>query len=174
MTPRRSAVERRVLDAIDFARRICPGYADGRGPAAKNDVETLARYLNVRMRVTRLDQPTILLPPVGGSYRLLIDDRLHWGTRDYVIRHELGHVLAGDAAEPTVLHFAGPLPEAEDVADLFAFADMVTAEDCGQGVEWVRQRMEELVVVDYQPWYHRPDDLAPKLIRLRERIEHWL
>lgn len=174
VSPRRSAVERRVLDAIGFARAICPGYARGERPAARDDLERLARYLNVQIRITRLDQPTILLPPIAGRYRLLIDEAVHWGTRDYVVRHELGHVLAGDADEPTILQFAGPLPEAEDVADLFAFADLITNGDCEQGEGWVRERIESLVVVDYGPWYHRPAELAPQIIRLRERIDHWL
>ena len=157
------------------ARRPATALTYGAGtPTPRNDLERLARYLNVQVRVARLSQPAILLPPIGGKYHLLIDEGLHWGTRDYVIRHELGHVLAGDADGPTILHFAGPLPEAENVADLFAFADLISGADCEEGPAWVESRIQRLVVVDYGPWYQRPPELAPRLIRLRERIDYWL
>lgn len=91
MKLRATPVEARVLDAVDFARRICPGYGDGTGPASRSDVARLARYLHVDIRVRELDHPSLLLPPIGGHHGLLIDRGLHRETRDYVIRHELGH-----------------------------------------------------------------------------------
>lgn len=174
MAARRSQVERRVLDAIDFARRVCPSYANGTRPARSDEIERLCRYLNVQVRIGPMDHPCILMPPIGGKYQLLLDEALHWGTRDYVIRHELGHLLAGDADEPTLFHFTGPLPEAEDVADLFAFADLLPDADLEQGRGWVETRMRDIVTVAYEPFYLRLPRLAPRAIRLAQLRRDWV
>lgn len=177
---RADAVERRVLDAIDFARRICPGYAMGTAPARRADIERLARYLNVKIRSADLDHPALLMPPIGGHYHLLIDGSLHRGTWDFLVRHELGHVLAGDVAQTAdellIFQFTGALPEAETVADLFAFADLIApqlaTEQCVDNI--LPTMMRAAVEVDYPPWYLRIPELAPRLVRLQKLIEERL
>ena len=175
---RTSEVERRVLDCVGFARRIVPDYARGKGAAPAADVQKLARYLNVRTWTKPLDHPALLLPPIGGQHHLIFDRSLHKATRDYVIRHELGHLLAGDVAatadELLIFQFTGPLPEAEDVADLFALSDLLDDADINQGETWVAERIQQLVQVDYEPWYRRVPRLAPGIIRMRKLIEERL
>lgn len=126
------------------------------------------------MRICDLDHPSLVLPPIAGAFRLLISRELHRATREYVVRHELGHVITGDADEPAVMHFTGHLPECEDVADLFAFLDLITREECDEGPEYVAERMRELVVLDYAPWYLRLERLPVRLIRMRKLVDEWL
>lgn len=128
----------------------------------------------MQVKVRALDHPCLLVPPFAGKACILLNSELHRGTRSYVLRHELGHVAAGDADEPTTLHFTGPLPEAEYVADLFAFADLITRDDCAEGVDWVERRVRDLVVLEHKHWYLRASELAPRLIRMRRLVDEWL
>lgn len=175
---RATAVERRTLQAIEFARRVVPRYADGTATTQEDDVRRLARFLNVEITRDELDHPTLILPPVLGRYRMILDQGLNRQTEAYVVRHELMHLIAGDIAETAeellIFQFTGPLPEAEAVADLGALADLLTVEDLEQGEEWVAGRIEELVRVDYAPWYKRVPELAPGVVRLRTLIEERL
>lgn len=127
--------------------------------------------MSLQTKVKALDHPCLLVPPIAGRPCLIVDEGLHRATREYVLRHELGHFFAGDAEEPTLFHFTGALPEAEYVADLFAFADLISVADVEQGEEWIAHRMRELVVLEYEPWYLRTRELPAMLVRLRTLID---
>lgn len=62
----------------------------------------------------------------------------------------------------------------EEVADLFALADLMPAADVAQGEEWVAGRIRELVQVDYEPWYLRVPALASGIVRMRQLIDERL
>lgn len=117
-----------------------------------------------------------LTHPMPDGYRRLYMSRyMPYEAAIYIELHECGHSLAGDADEPTILHFQGPLPEAEEVADLFALAGILSEEDCANGAEWAEKRIRELVPLDDRGWtQHRVRDLAPKAVRMRKLIEEWL
>lgn len=120
------------------------------------------------MKIVEMGIPSLLLPPVMGDYVAMIDPRVVGTTREYLLRHELGHVLAGDAGEPLSFQFPYPLPEAELVADIFAFADLIDTDSLRQGAPWVERRIRELVRFDYEPWYRRVERTADVLIRVRQ------
>lgn len=154
-----------------FARTVCPTYGNGAGPTSRAEMERLYRYARIRVRVREMDVPTLLLPPANGSYRLLIDPGVHWETKDgYIMRHELAHVLAGDADEPTLFRFEYPLPPAEMVADVFAFLDLLDDSDMRQGEEWIEKRVRDLVLIDYEYWYLRVPRIARGVVRARELL----
>lgn len=76
--------------------------------------------------------------------------------------------IAGDADEPTVLHFQGPIPEAEEVADLTALAACIDDVDAAHGVEWVEGRIREVCPLNDAGWQnYRIPALAPRVIRIR-------
>lgn len=163
-----------MVRCIDAAREHIPEYASGDGPTKRDRLDVLTRSFGVRIRFDSLDHPSLLIPVAVGGWRyLLLDSELHRPTIGFVVRHELGHLANGDAEEGTHFHFNGPLPECETVADLFAFADLISSEDCAQGVEWVAEMMRDLVTLDYEPWYRRLeiDRLPSQLIRLRIQLD---
>lgn len=85
----------------------------------------------------------------------------------HVTLHEVGHILAGDIDEPTILSFDGPMPEGEDVADLFSLLALLDAAELGQGPEYLEQRIRELVPLDNYGWQtYRVPRLAGKVVAL--------
>lgn len=162
----------RVLRALALARRVVPRY--GRGtPATTREVSRLARYcsLQVDRAVLDMDAPAVLLPPLGGRRRLILAPQLGPALRRYVTLHEIGHVLAGDADEITLLRFRGPLPEAEDVADLFALCGVLAAADLLDGPAGIEARIRVKVPLDDRGWrVHRVPRLARKLWKARRKL----
>lgn len=175
---RPSSVERRVLDAIRYARMMIPEYATG-GRVQWQQVERVLGFNRVRVHRANLDSPAFLTPKFGGYHRLFIATWLPRKVVEYIELHECGHVLAGDADEPTVLQFTGPLPEAEEVADLFALSSIITRADVMTAERWGTGHIEFLirdrVPLDDVGWQrYRIPDLAPKVIRIRRLIEERL
>lgn len=162
------------MKLLELARRICPEYANGEEPTPQQEIERLLAFWRVRVMVKPLDVPAVILPPFLGDHILLVDPGVHRATRDgYILRHELGHVLAEDAAEPTILRFTYPLPEAEMVSDVFAFLDLITHEEIDAGSETIEARLRELVVLDHRYWYLRVPRIAEELIAIRGLLKDW-
>ena len=114
----------------------------------------------------------MLLPPWNGAYQLIMAPWVSPLVARHVTLHEIGHVLMGDIEEPTVLQFEGPLPEAEDAADLFSLVALLDSEEIAQGPEFVETRIRELVPLDDRGWQvHRIPRLAGKLAGLRRAME---
>ncbi len=86
------------------------------------------------------------------------------------MRHELGHILAGDARELTTFSFQYPLPEAEMVADLFAFADLIPAAVVSQGASAVGRCIRSVVALEAPTWYLRIERVAILLPHLAEML----
>ena len=168
---RQSKTEKRTLGAIGTARLAVPDYARGNGIRG-GQVERLTAVFNLRIHRATSELPAVLTPPIAGKYRLYLGSTLTRQAERFVVLHELGHVLAGDADEPTVLQFNGPLPQAEEVADLFALTGLVRREDCVEGTEWLQERIRELAPIDDPGWQvHRIARLAPRLIRIRRLLD---
>lgn len=147
-----------------------PGYGDGRATDA--DVRQLLAAFNVDVIRAPMQTPAILTPPVDGIYRLMVAEWIGPAVARHIELHELGHVLCGDAQEPTFLKFTGPLPEAEEVADLFALVGIIGAAEAEQGSEYVEALIRERVPLEDRGWQkYRIPDLAPKVVRLRTSME---
>jgi hypothetical protein len=171
---KRTQAEKRALHAITLARMMVPNYARGEPPSGV-EIDQLLAFGHVKLVRANLDTPAVLTPPFGGWRRLVIAQWLPRTAAKYIELHECGHSLAGDADEPTFLQFSGPLPEAEEVADLFALAGIVSADDCAEGSFHVEQRIRELVPLNDRGWrLHRIPRLAPQIVRFRTLIDEWL
>lgn len=167
-------VERRVLDAIRYARMMIPAYATG-GRVRYREIERVLEFNHVRVHRDNFETPAFLTPKWEGFHRLYIASWLPRSVVEYIELHECGHVLAGDADEPTVLQFTGPLPEAEEVADLFALSGIIDAAEAEQGSEYVEALIRQRVPLDDRGWQkYRIPDLAPKVVRMRTLIEERL
>jgi hypothetical protein len=172
---KRSKEEKRVLAAVRMARMAVPSYGRGRA-VTRAEAAALMRLFNVDvLRGDLVDVPALLTPPVHGRFRLILDHRVGPDVARFIELHEVGHVATGDADEPTVLQFTGPLPEAEEVADLFALLGVLDELDTDQGPAWVEQRIRELVPLDDRGWQvHRIPRLAAKVCRMRNLAKEWL
>lgn len=171
MRPR--PIERRVLGAIETARLAVPDY--GSRPVRSREVEHLAAAFNLDVFPVETDIAAVLLPPVAGQYRLAIQADLGPDVVRHITLHEIGHILCGDAMEPTILRFTGPLPEAEEVADLFSLAALIDPVECEGGTDYVESLIRERVPLDNYGWQkYRIPELAPKVVRMRTLIEERL
>lgn len=149
----------------------------GRGQSvSRADVSLLSSFFKVQvMRASLRDVPAVLTPPIRGRHRLFLDESVGPDVALFIELHETGHVATGDADEPTVLQFTGPLPEAEEVADLFALLGILDEADTDQGPVWIEHRIRELVPLDDRGWQvHRIPRLATKVCRMRQLVKDWL
>lgn len=164
-----------MLDAIKYARMMIPDYGTGRRPLGV-EIDLLLEFGRIRIRRVHMEDLAYLTHPLHDGYRRLYMTRyLPYEAAIYIELHECGHSLAGDADEPTILHFQGPLPEAEEVADLFALSAILADQDCAHGPEWAESRIRQLVPLEDRGWQtYRVPQLAPKIIHLRHLIREWL
>lgn len=170
---KRTAVERRVLDAIRCARASVPHY--GSSIVTGHDRDRLLAWSHVEIIRGNYDAPAVLTTPFAGRRWLFVARWLPAAVVRYIELHECGHVMAGDCEEPTVLRFQGPLPEAEEVADLFALSAILSDADCELGAAWVEDKIRLLVPLEDRGWQnYRVPRLAPKVIRMRVLIKEWL
>lgn len=171
---RATKAERRTLEAIRYARMMIPEYATGRR-VRYADIERVLAFNRVKVHRDNFEAPAFLTPKWEGYHRLYIASWLPRAVVEYIELHECGHVLAGDADEPTVLQFTGPLPEAEEVADLFALSGIIGAAEAEQGSEYVEALIRERVPLEDYGWQkYRIPELAPKVVRMRTLIEERL
>ncbi len=118
------------------------------------------------MKVLRADQgiPADTWPPIDGVVHIFVDHSVGPQLLRYIQLHEVGHYLAGDLEEPTRFNFDGPLPEAEEVADLFALRGVLDAAELEQGASYIEGRIRELVPLEDRGWQtHRIPRLASRL-----------
>lgn len=111
--------------------------------------------------------PADVWPPINGVVHLFVSRDVGPQLLRYIKLHEIGHRLAGDLEEPTMFVFDGPLPEAEEVADLFAVVGILDRAEIGQGPEYVESRIRELVPLDNYGWQtYRIPRLAGRVCEL--------
>lgn len=109
------------------ARETAAGYAGEGAPAGAAELDALLRRAGCHVEIFsfRSDAVAMVLPRCGGAYPLLLDRGADAAERALALRHELAHVLAGDADGALFLLDEGYMSPAERVADLFALADLV-------------------------------------------------
>lgn len=122
--------ERAVLQAasrlVVTARAMVGSYAEGMCPINTGQVSELLLRTNTELVEHRFRSRTkgVAMPAIGGGSVIAVDVG---GLRTdvmFTIRHELAHVLAGEASEPTYLTAEDTMSHSERVADLFAVADL--------------------------------------------------
>lgn len=125
-----TAILRSAADLVMAARRLVPRFACGTTPLTTAELaELLARC---RCKTELVDVPpeepsahAVVSIPIGGYHRIGLRSDLSFDERQFALRHEVAHVLAGDADEPVAMVHRGYLTYAERLADLFALADLV-------------------------------------------------
>jgi hypothetical protein len=167
---------RAAAQLVHYAQRFQSRYASGTVPASTSELWQLLRGATCRVYEIepRPGARAIVTPPIAGYYRIGIKRDLSVTERAFALRHELGHVLAGDAEEPVRLVDRGYLTWAERLADLFALADLVPGRLIATlrriRMPWadVRREIERLICDDWGPDWHpaRVDDRARLRIRL--------
>lgn len=170
--PRARTPERRALGLVAEARLVIGDY--GVRPIKEAGVVQLAAVFNLVSSIEDLEGfPAILFPPIAGKFRLVMDEALPREVRRYITLHELGHVLAGEADEPMLMIHDGPLPESEDVCDLFALLGIVEEAHITEGGAWLETEIRRLVPLNDYGWQkYRIPRLARKLPRVRDMVRN--
>jgi hypothetical protein len=118
---------RAVGRLLDAARGHEPAYAGPQSPVRTDQVAGLLRGAGCHLEVFPFQSTAaaMVLPRCGGVYPVFVNrdgDRVE---RTFALRHELAHVLAGDADGAVFLADDGWTAREERTADLFALADLV-------------------------------------------------
>lgn len=153
------------------ARELLPAYGSGR-PATSAEIDHLLAVCSMEVVRADISVPADVWPPIDGVINVFV--ALHIGPAElrYIKLHEIGHRLAGDLEEPTLFVFDGPLPESEEVADLFALVGILDSAEIDQGPDYVEERIRELVPFDNYGWQtYRVPRLARKLVRVKELVQ---
>ena len=117
-----------ALRLVERARGTVESYASAVSPVRTDQVSHLltAAGCHVEVFPFRSDTVAMVLPQCGGVYPIFINRAAEETDRFFALRHELGHVLAGDVDGPVYLaDDDGHMSVCERAADLFALADLV-------------------------------------------------
>jgi hypothetical protein len=112
---------------VGRAREVVPSYAASVAPVRTDQVSALMAAADCHVEVFPFQSDTVamVLPRCEGVYPVLINRAAEQTDRFFALRHELGHVLAGDVDGAVFLADEGYMSGAERAADLFALADLV-------------------------------------------------
>jgi hypothetical protein len=112
---------------VERAREVVPSYAASVAPVRTDQVSALMAAADCHVEVFPFQSDTVamVLPRCEGVYPVLINRAAEQTDRFFALRHELGHVLAGDVDGAVFLADEGYMSGAERAADLFALADLV-------------------------------------------------
>lgn len=116
----------RVL--IEKARRVVEFYAGDFAPIRTDQLSALLKSNSCYLKIfpfESTDLAAFVLPATRGVYPIGVNQLASRTDRQFAIRHELAHVIAGEVDEPTFLSDDSYMGHSERVADLFALADMV-------------------------------------------------
>lgn len=113
---------------IGRAREVVEFYAGDFAPIRTDQVSVLLSHNSCFLKVFAFkstDLAAFVLPAARGVYPIGVNQLATRTDRQFAIRHELAHVIAGEVDEPTFLSDDSYMGHSERVADLFALADMV-------------------------------------------------
>ncbi|HEX2201863.1 MAG TPA: hypothetical protein VHG91_01125 [Longimicrobium sp.] len=150
----------RVLAAaarlVAAARERVAAYAGPVAPVRTDQVAALMAAAGCHVEVFPFRSATVAmtLPKTAGVYPVLLNRAAERTDRFFALRHELAHVLAGEAERAVFLADEGFMAAPERVADLFALADLVPGwwiADVRRGrTPWAKVRAEiALAVAEY-------------------------
>lgn len=154
---------------------MVPTYAIG-SPASNSEIAMLCEAFRVSVReLEGLDVSAFLLPPdEHGWYGMRIRAGMNRGTRRFFILHDLAHVIAGEADEPTWEDYDDPYPHFERRADIFAMMGILHARDRNAPADWIEQRIWQEVPSDARSWKYRVPEIAEALALTDEPESEWL
>lgn len=164
-----------ALRLVRAARRWEGEYAGATAPMRTDQVSRLlgAAGCHVEIFPFRSSTVAMTLPRCAGVYPILVNRHAERTDRYFALRHELGHVLAGDTDGAVFLADEGYMAPTERTADLFALADLVPGwwiGDVRRGrTPWRTVRAEiALAVAEYAEGW--PDERRTDRAALRLRL----
>jgi hypothetical protein len=112
---------------LEEARGLVEAYAGPTSPIRTDQVSLLLARAGCHLEVFpfRSDTVAMTLPRCAGVHPILVNRGAERTDRQFALRHELAHVLAGDTEGPVYLVETGSMTLPERVADLFALSDLV-------------------------------------------------
>lgn len=122
------AVLRDTEVLIDRARQVVEFYAGDFSPIRTDQLSALLKSHSCFLKTfpfESTDLAAFVLPAMRGIYPIGVNRLASRTDRQFAIRHELAHVIAGEVDEPTFLSDDSYMGHSERVADLFALADLV-------------------------------------------------
>lgn len=116
-----------VARLIQNAREKVPWYAGPQAPLRTDQISDLLGAFKCVLVVHPLDERDagMALPRLLGLCPIIVPPDTARTERMFSIRHELGHVIAGELDEPTYLTSDDAKSFSERMCDLFAFADLI-------------------------------------------------
>lgn len=122
---------------VAAARQIVPDYGTGFIPLRTDQLSVLLKDAECHVEIFsfRSDTVTMVLPRCAGVYPILLNRESQRTDVLLALRHELGHVLAGDADGVIFMAASGCMTLQERAADLFALTDLVPA----GWLRWIRR-----------------------------------
>jgi hypothetical protein len=123
---------------VETARRIIPDYGAGFIPLRTDQLSRLLVGAECHLEVFsfRSDTVAMVLPRCAGVYPILLNREAERTDALLALRHELGHVLAGDVDGVIFMAASGCMTLPERAADLFALTDLVPA-------GWIRRMQRD-------------------------------
>jgi hypothetical protein len=125
---------------IRQAQEIVPYYGVGFGGVGLNgsstrDVSALCAATSTRIKERRLHGiVTGIAVPSAVGPKIIIDPARPRGDREFTVRHELGHIFAGEVVQALFLTSEDTMSFSERRADLFAVTDLTPT----RWLEWLR------------------------------------
>lgn len=122
-------VVREAARLVRAARALEGGYAGPLAPVRTDQLSRMLERAGCHVEVFPFTSRTVAmtLPRCAGVYPVFVNRAAERTDRVFALRHELGHVLAGDVDGAVFLADEGYMAPVERVADLFALADLVPA-----------------------------------------------
>ncbi|HEX9939129.1 MAG TPA: hypothetical protein VGB15_18445 [Longimicrobium sp.] len=117
----------RAVRLVEAARGLAEDYAGPRAPVPPDQLRVLlaASGCHVEVFAFRSDALGMTLPLCDGVHPVLVNGESAGIDRWFALRHQVAHVLAGDASGAVCLAAEGYHRHPERLADLFALADAV-------------------------------------------------
>jgi hypothetical protein len=152
--------------------RAVPDFWDRRLVMA--DARRLCDRGNVELCVVDMPAAAFAPPPWFGHHQLFLSERVPMAARTFIILHELAHIVAGDAEEPTAVIMDDRRYPAEDqVADVVAGIGITTPADRALPTEGLTDLLRTLVPIESRAWQlYRSIEVA-QLIREAPDLGRW-
>lgn len=120
------ALLRATVQLVARAQQLHHRYAGSAIPLGSADMRTLLARAACDLHWIEASGPAKAITgfPLYGRFPVGVRSDLKIEERQFALRHELAHILAGDATEPVRMVHRDYLTYPERVADLFALADL--------------------------------------------------
>lgn len=131
-------------------------------PLSNDEIRRLLDAFKVRVRyLDDIDVAIYILPPdEDGYFGMRVSSDLGGNELRWWLTHDLAHIIAGEADEPTWEDFDDPYPHFERRADHFAAIALLHARDRAQDAEWIEHVLDRDFPIKARSWPFRKGAIA--------------